>query len=394
MKVRGRSPPRKVETAPPAAAVEDHRPTDAPRLRRLARGIPRPEYASSLDGRSTDAAQLSERRRSSAGSRWRTDNLIIELREEQCRSRSSALLLRRGHFATSTRVSFAARRPRDPGRRIVVGLVNNMPDAALAATERQFAQLLEDGGAEFDLRLRLYALESVPRGHEARRAMRDRYHQMDSLRATWHDALIVTGAEPRAQSLPEEVYWRETHRGPRPRAGANAFDAFLMPGGARGGAPLGRHRSNSSDAQALRCLHGTSLTSGHALLDGLPETVSTPHSRLNGLDEESSSKKGYSSLIRSERAGVEVFVRDEAALLVFLQGHPEYEANLLAREFRCVSSPAISRVNSTRRRIPPMNYFAPDVLTEVESLIRRARRERRRELAELFPPAALNANAG
>jgi homoserine O-succinyltransferase len=94
-------------------------------------------------------------------------------------------------------------------QRIHVGLVNNMPDAALAATERQFLRFLQDASAGFDVRLRLYAFETVSRSVEARREMRAMYHGMPSLHAARLDALIVTGAEPRAPSLPEETYWRE-----------------------------------------------------------------------------------------------------------------------------------------------------------------------------------------
>ena len=113
------------------------------------------------------------------------------------------------HAAWNPRERLRRRAIRDPGRRILVGLVNNMPDGALAATERQFARLLEDAGADYDVRLRLYALESMPRSLEARRAMQATYHRARSLCVTRLDALIATGAEPRAPSLPEEIYWRE-----------------------------------------------------------------------------------------------------------------------------------------------------------------------------------------
>ena len=58
---------------------------------------------------------------------------------------------------------------RDRGRRLRIGLVNNMPDAALQATERQFASLLEDFSGEYDVRLVL-----VTSRHPAARAWRAR----------------------------------------------------------------------------------------------------------------------------------------------------------------------------------------------------------------------------
>src|SRR5450432_1786938 len=85
---------------------------------------------------------------------------------------------------------------RDRGKRLEIGLVNNMPDAAVAATERQFTRLLEAASNEFDITLRFYALDEVPRGIEARSAMARSHHNPAHLRIRPPDALIVTGAEP------------------------------------------------------------------------------------------------------------------------------------------------------------------------------------------------------
>ncbi len=89
------------------------------------------------------------------------------------------------------------------------------------------------------------------------------------------------------------------------------------------------------------------------------------------------------------KAVSDVFVKDEASLLVFVQGHPEYDADSLAREFRR----DLSRYLVGEREappVPPTHYFAPDVLADVEALVERARREQRPELAGCFPSAALN----
>ena len=56
----------------------------------------------------------------------------------------------------------------DRAKRIEIGLVNAMPDGAVQATQRQFARLLEEASGEFDVRLRLFDLETLPRAGEAR----------------------------------------------------------------------------------------------------------------------------------------------------------------------------------------------------------------------------------
>ena len=50
-----------------------------------------------------------------------------------------------------------------PRTRIEIGFVNNMPDAALAATERQFSRLIEQASGDLDINISLYTLESLPR---------------------------------------------------------------------------------------------------------------------------------------------------------------------------------------------------------------------------------------
>ena len=54
---------------------------------------------------------------------------------------------------------------------IHVGLVNNMPDAAMRATELQFARLLKEAAGALDVRLRLFSMRSIPRGEQTRSRM-------------------------------------------------------------------------------------------------------------------------------------------------------------------------------------------------------------------------------
>jgi hypothetical protein len=49
-----------------------------------------------------------------------------------------------------------------PRTRIEIGIVNNMPDAALVPTERQFSGLIEQASGDLDINISLYTLESLP----------------------------------------------------------------------------------------------------------------------------------------------------------------------------------------------------------------------------------------
>src|SRR5436190_6449963 len=88
-----------------------------------------------------------------------------------------------------------------------IALINNMPDAALDATERQFRALLAAAAGSLDVHLTLYTLPEVPRSEFGRRQV-NRYSRIDDLWERQHDGLIVTGTEPRAQELTDEPYWQ------------------------------------------------------------------------------------------------------------------------------------------------------------------------------------------
>ena len=81
-----------------------------------------------------------------------------------------------------------------------------------------------------------------------------------------------------------------------------------------------------------------------------------PHSRWNGIDEHELSAKGYVVLTRSPEAGVDMFAKDDDHLSLFFQGHPEYESDTLAREFR--RDVARAREGSPIPA-PPANYYRP-----------------------------------
>ena len=80
-------------------------------------------------------------------------------------------------------------------RMLTVGILNNMPEAAIRSTERQLRELLSATSGHLDLRW----FSFQPR--------RD-YERVEDLWALDHlDGLIVTGTEPRAPVLSDEPYW-------------------------------------------------------------------------------------------------------------------------------------------------------------------------------------------
>src|SRR3954447_17747584 len=104
----------------------------------------------------------------------------------------------------------SARQPGEPPRKpIVIGLVNNMPDAALRTTERQVCDLITRAAAASGIAVsfRLFSLPEVPRSDIGRDHCRRFHEPIATLREGDVVGLIVTGTEPRAPSLEVEPYW-------------------------------------------------------------------------------------------------------------------------------------------------------------------------------------------
>jgi len=254
----------------------------------------------------------------------------------------------------------------DRGRRLRIDLVNNMPDKALFATQRQFVKLLEEGARGHEVTLGLLTLQSVERSAEARAEMAPLYRAPLNLQSSPPDAVIFTGAEPRALELEQEPYWRElTALFDMARAHTHATLASCLAAHALVLHLDGVQRRRSPDKWSG--LYPISLATPHALTRGF-RCGPVPHSRWNGLDEAELVAKGYVILTRAAPAGVDMFVKDDGHLTLLFQGHPEYDGDTLAREYRRDVGRA---VEGGRRPAPPVNYFDPETERRLETYVER-----------------------
>jgi homoserine O-succinyltransferase len=218
---------------------------------------------------------------------------------------------------------------------IHIGLVNNMPDSALEATERQFLTLLEAAAGNVAIRVTFYAIPEIPRGDSGKRYLRA-YRPIsdlwDSRPTAPLDGLIVTGTEPRAADLEAEPYWgslvqlmdwADSNTASSVWSCLAAHAAVLHLDGIR------RRRLDSKRFGIFEC----SPCDTHRLMSSVPPCMRMPHSRWNDLREDALTSSGYSILMRS-RAGVDAFVKQRKSLFVCIQGHPEYEDDTLLKEYR------------------------------------------------------------
>jgi homoserine O-succinyltransferase len=272
---------------------------------------------------------------------------------------------------------------RDGTDTIEIGLLNNMPDQALRATERQFRELISAAAGPRRVRLRRFFLADLPRSDVARAYLRSQYADTEALLRTRLDALIVTGQEPRAPRLEEEPYWQsltsvidwaEDNTTSAIWSCLAAHAAVLHLDG------VGRHRLKHKLSGVFEC----EPAEDNWLLHGLTGPVAIPHSRYNDLRERELVSKGYRILTRSARAGVDMFVKNEQSLFVFLHGHPEYDAHSLLGEYRRDIGRFLQGEAEACPALPQF-YFNEISARVLADFAERARAERRPDLLASFP---------
>ena len=215
-----------------------------------------------------------------------------------------------------------------------VALVNNMPDAAMRATELQFARLLKSAAGPLDVRLRLFSLNTIARSEEARSRMTGFYDDATFLPAANVDALIITGAQPCTADLRREscwpeltqlIEWAETGTVSTIFSCLAAHVAVLhLDGIERRALP-----------QKLSGIYESSRTEDDALFFNTNSSVPVPHSRRNDIAESDLAAAGYRVLSRLSNGQADIFTREMPgqSRFVFFQGHPEYDPGTLGREY-------------------------------------------------------------
>jgi homoserine O-succinyltransferase/O-acetyltransferase len=261
---------------------------------------------------------------------------------------------------------------------ITIGLVNNMPDEAVEATERQFISLLDSASQGMQVRLSFYMLPGVPRKELGN--PRNRYSSIEDLWNGRLDGLIVTGREPLSPNLIDEPYWESFSRlvdWAKENAHSTAWSclaahaAILQLDGIR------RRKRDDKLFGIFDCAR----VSDHPLTAGTGSRFSLPHSRWNGVAEEDLSDCGYRVLTRSTETGADTFIKHQKQLFLFFQGHPEYESDTLLREYRRDVS-RYFRGEAPFYPSMPQSYFSRDIAAALTLLQEKAVRG---EGGELFP---------
>lgn len=271
---------------------------------------------------------------------------------------------------------------------VSLALINNMPDPALEDTELQFFDLLDIASDDVLVLLKLYSLTGIPRTDRGLRHLNSFYFGLDDLWNSRVDGVIMTGTEPRCADLRDESYW-STLTEALDWAERNTVSTVLSCLAAHAGVlhsdGIGRHALRDKQFGVF----DFTKAANHPLTSGTGEHVRFPHSRWNEVQADALTACGYTVLTQSVEGGVDSFVKKKKqSLFVHFQGHPEYGAQTLLKEYRR----DIKRfARGERETYPsmPKGYFdtaSARVVTEFRDVVLSDRRE---ELMEGFPEASL-----
>jgi homoserine O-succinyltransferase len=132
-----------------------------------------------------------------------------------------------------------------------------------------------------------------------------------------------------------------------------------------------------------------SRAADHELTRGLRDGIQFPHSRWNEVRADALESCGYTILTESGDAGVDCFVkRKKRSLFVHFQGHPEYQAETLFKEFRRDVRRFLRHERETYPTAP-VGYFGEEVTSCLIDFQQKVRASRVEEAMEGFPEMVL-----
>jgi homoserine O-succinyltransferase/O-acetyltransferase len=269
-----------------------------------------------------------------------------------------------------------------------IAFVNNMPDSALEDTELQFFDLLDAASDQMSVVVQLYSLTGVRRNEQGLRRVNTFYYGLDELWKSPVDAMIITGTEPQQPSLRQEPYWPHLTN-LLEWAGTNTHSTVLSCLAAHAavlhGEGIERHRLDDKRSGVFEF----ATPSGHALMQNAGTKVRFPHSRWNELRADELKSGGYTILTQSEQAGVDCFVKHQKqSMFVHFQGHPEYQAHTLFKEYRRDVRRYLRRERDSYPAAPA-GYFGDVATNSLLSFREAALANRNETLMNVFPEASL-----
>jgi homoserine O-succinyltransferase len=219
-------------------------------------------------------------------------------------------------------------------RELHIGLLNMMPDAALAATERQFFRLVGQSNPIAQFYVHPFTLDGLTRGAEAQDYIQRYYEPFEKIREEGLDALIITGANVSGPDLTQEPFWKPLiavvdwaySQVCSTLCSCLATHAVLQ--------FRYQQRRQSLPAKCWGVYSHHVVERTHPLVSDVNTRFDVPHSRFNDISRAQFDAAGLHVLTESDDAGVHLAVSPDGFRQVFFQGHPEYDMISLLKEYQ------------------------------------------------------------
>lgn len=219
-------------------------------------------------------------------------------------------------------------------RELHIGLLNMMPDKALAATERQFLRLVAQSNPIAQFYVHPFTLPELVRGEAARAHVERYYERFEDLREQGLDALIITGANVIGPDLPVQPFWRPLSQ-VIDWAWDNVTSTLCSCLATHAVMELRyKQRREIQPAKIWGVYPHQVVDPTHPLVESINTRFDVPHSRWNAISPEQFQEAGLRVLVESNEVGTHLATSPDGIRFVFFQGHPEYDTISLLKEYK------------------------------------------------------------
>ena len=253
-------------------------------------------------------------------------------------------------------------------RELHIGLLNMMPDAALQPTERQFLRLVGSCNRIAQFYVHPFTFPGIPRNESTKQHIDQYYRSFEELKESGLDALILSGANPILSDISQEPFWQpleEVINWAKTNVcsvmcSCLATHAIVQQLWGIERYPLPRKRWG---------VYSNRITDQyHPLTINIDSRFDAPHSHVYEVNSNQFRQAGLIVLAESRESDLHLGVSPDGLRFVFFQGHPEYDAVSLLKEYK---REVVRFANGVRPDYtpPPEHYFfgeAMEVITAYE----------------------------
>ena len=231
-------------------------------------------------------------------------------------------------------VLFPGRAQQQDIRELHIGLLNMMPDAALQATERQFLRLVGSCNRIAQFYVHPFSFPEIPRGEDAQAHIDNYYSTFEQIKEQGLDALILSGANPAQSEITAEPFWQPLEEVVHwakdnvcsVMCSCLATHAIVQQLWGFERYPLPTKRWG---------VYSNRITEQyHPLTINIDSRFDAPHSHVYEVNSNQFREAGLIVLAESKESDLHLGVSPDGLRFVFFQGHPEYDAVSLLKEYK------------------------------------------------------------